>query len=98
MTPAYDEARRAAYEARYGEPVDTYTWDLVADAALAAAAPLIAVGERERIRQRLVGCPECGEIHQEGRETDHPNKAPWRSAGPNAPAFLDELLGDGPLP
>lgn len=57
--------------------------------------------ERERIRQRLVSCPACGEIHAEYHPEgyyDHPNKAPWRAAGPNALAFLDELLGDGPIP
>jgi hypothetical protein len=94
----YDEARRAAYEVRYGELVDTYTWNSAADVTLAAAAPFIAAGERERIRQRLVSCPACGEIHREDQEADHPNKAPWRPRGPNALAFLDELLGDGPLP
>ena len=51
MSGAYDEARRAAYAARYGELTDTYTWNLVADAVLAAVAPLIAAGERERIAQ-----------------------------------------------
>ena len=68
------------------------------DERLERTAALVRAAERARIRQRLVGCPECGEIHREGREADHPNKAPWRSAGPNALAFLDELLGDGPLP
>lgn len=47
----YDEARRAAHAARYGELTDTYTWNLVADAVLAAAVPLIAAGERERIAE-----------------------------------------------
>jgi len=32
----------AARALRYGEPFDTYTWDYVAEAALLAAAPLIA--------------------------------------------------------
>ena len=45
------EALKAAREARYGEPVDTYTWDLVADAVLTVAAPLIAAAEGERIAQ-----------------------------------------------
>ena len=98
MSDSYDEARHAAYGARYGEPVDVYTWNAVADVTVAAAAPFVAAGERERIRQRLVACPQCGKIHTEDREADHPNKAPWRPRDPGALAFLDELLGDGPLP
>ena len=42
MPTVPDETRAAAYAARYGEPIDTYTWDLVADAVLDAAAPLLA--------------------------------------------------------
>jgi hypothetical protein len=35
------QAVTAAYAARYGEPIDTYTWDRVADKVLEAAAPLL---------------------------------------------------------
>ena len=48
-----DDALWAAHEARYGEPTDTYTWDLVADTVLAVAAPLIAAAERERVAGEL---------------------------------------------
>jgi hypothetical protein len=48
------EALAAAYAARYGEPIDTYTWDRVADKALEAAEPHIRRAERNRIRQTLI--------------------------------------------
>jgi hypothetical protein len=47
------EAIAAAYAARYGEPVDIYTWDRVADKVLETAAPLIAVAERERLAAEI---------------------------------------------
>jgi formylmethanofuran dehydrogenase subunit E len=72
------------------ELLERFAWE--------TAAVAVAEAERARIRQRLVGCPQCGEIHTEGREADHPNKAPWRPRDPGALPFLDELLGDGPLP
>jgi hypothetical protein len=36
QSAAIDEARKAAYAARYGEPTDTYTWDAVADKVIEA--------------------------------------------------------------
>jgi hypothetical protein len=56
--------------------------------------------ERERIRLRLTTCRACGSVHPAGG-LDHPNRAPWvpyDPADPNVFAFLDELLGDGPVP
>jgi hypothetical protein len=44
------EARAAARAARYGEPTDTYTWDIVVDKVIEA----IEAGE-----PRLVTCPAC---------------------------------------
>jgi len=41
-------ALTAAQDARYGEEIDTYTWDRVAKAVLLAAAPLIRADERKR--------------------------------------------------
>jgi hypothetical protein len=42
-------ALAAAQAARYGEEIDTYTWDRVARYVLLAAAPLIRADERKRI-------------------------------------------------
>jgi hypothetical protein len=53
VSDSYTEARHAAYAARYGELVDTYTWNSAADVTLAAAAPFIAAGERERIASAI---------------------------------------------
>jgi hypothetical protein len=39
-TVTFEAVREAARKARYGEHVDTYTWDCVADAILAAVADL----------------------------------------------------------
>ena len=70
----------------------------MAEAIAADAAPHIRAAERERIRARLVTCRDCGEAHEFGAESDHPDRAPWRARGKDALGFLDELLGDGPLP
>jgi hypothetical protein len=51
-------ALAAAKALRYGEPVDTYTWDYVAEAALLAAAPLIRA-EAEALLAALRSL--CGE-------------------------------------
>ena len=37
-----EEVLAAARGARYGEPIDTYTWDRVAEAVLRAALPVYA--------------------------------------------------------
>jgi hypothetical protein len=49
MADIPQEARAAAYAARYGEPTDTYTWDRVADKVLEAAAPLLAEAVAQKI-------------------------------------------------
>ncbi|HLK77196.1 MAG TPA: hypothetical protein VKU77_26540 [Streptosporangiaceae bacterium] len=48
------DALDAAKALRYGEPVDTYTWDYVAEAVLLAATPVIIAAERCRIRDLAV--------------------------------------------
>lgn len=56
-----DTARGAAYAARYGPPVGTYTWEIVADAVLEAAAPYLAyaaggaAGDRIRELETTIG-------------------------------------------
>jgi hypothetical protein len=58
----------------------------------------VKTAERQRIRDRLLRCRDCGHIHGENALFEHGNRAPWVPAGPDALPFLGVLLGDGPIP
>ena len=114
----YDVTRIALIEALGDMPLGAYLTleararfadALLAQMPVASDAGFYMEGvkaERERIRQRLVCCRECGEIHGDQAhaehylegEYDHPGSSPWQAAGPGALAHLDKLLGDGPVP
>jgi hypothetical protein len=80
-------ARAAAYAARYGEPTDTYTWDLVADKVIEAieateitGTPQQAVAVNDLIPR---SCPTCQDIGTNDSCID-----PWHNPPTMCPACM----------
>lgn len=68
MSDIPPKAMTAALAARYGEPVDTYTWNYVAETVLYAAMAEIRADERERCADRLLAGSPAAFLHRNGLE------------------------------